>query len=253
MNDENAHKGFCSPVAAGFKEDAHKVRYDLVPPFALEQLAKVYTYGALKYGDDNYRCGMRWSRIYAALERHIQAWRKGEDYDAESGQMHLASVAWCAFSLMEYFAYRQDLDDRAGLMPEVWKPFIGDSRWEVSSHGRVRNAKTGKVRKLSTQSGGYPCFTYRVPGSRSYRLCLVHRKVAEAFWTGKELARDEVVNHRDGQRGNNHFCNLEVGTQRGNMIAARRLNPEFWAAKDANSGDALRATGGVMNRKGGKK
>lgn len=100
----------------GRKDDTGKLRYDLIPPFALEQLARVYTYGATKYADNNWRGGLKWSRVYAALERHIQAWRKGEDLDPESKEMHLASVAWAAFTLMEYSVFKKDLDDRGDLL-----------------------------------------------------------------------------------------------------------------------------------------
>jgi hypothetical protein len=96
----------------GKKNDAGKLRYDLIPPHALEALAFVYTVGADKYGDYNWLKGMKWGRILAAMQRHIEAWRKGEKTDAADKQHHLASVAWCAFALMEYERLGVGEDDR---------------------------------------------------------------------------------------------------------------------------------------------
>lgn len=84
------------------KNDQGKLRYDLIPPESLRELARVYTIGAHKYADDNWKNGLDRKRIEAALFRHFEAARAGETFDPEDGQRHLASVAWCAFALMWY-------------------------------------------------------------------------------------------------------------------------------------------------------
>ncbi len=84
------------------KNDTGKLRFDLIPPYALEKLAYVYTIGAAKYGDNNWLRGMDRGRIVAAMLRHINRWQKGETVDPDDGRHPLASVAWCAFALMEY-------------------------------------------------------------------------------------------------------------------------------------------------------
>jgi len=96
----------------GYKLDVDKLRYDLIPPYALEALAYVYTVGAKKYGDDNYLKGMSYRRVFGALLRHAFAWLKGRSIDPEDGQHPLASVAWCAFALMEYERLGVGVDDR---------------------------------------------------------------------------------------------------------------------------------------------
>lgn len=98
--------------SSGRKDDAGKLRYDLIPPYALEALTYVYTIGAKKYDDHNWLKGMKWSRVTAALMRHLEAWRAGEINDKEDGQHHLASVAWCAFALMVYEKEQLGEDDR---------------------------------------------------------------------------------------------------------------------------------------------
>jgi len=86
----------------GKKNDAGKLRFDLIPPHALEALAYVYTIGAAKYGDNNWLKGIDRGRILAAMYRHINHWQKGVTVDPDDGQHPLASVAWCCFALMEY-------------------------------------------------------------------------------------------------------------------------------------------------------
>lgn len=100
---------------SGRKEDTGKLRYDLIPVDPLEKLAYVYTIGAKKYGDNNWRSGIAYSRIIAALMRHLEAWRAGRTVDPDDGQHPLASVAWCALTLMEYENTRPEFDDRPGL------------------------------------------------------------------------------------------------------------------------------------------
>jgi hypothetical protein len=94
------------------KFDGEKLRFDLVPPLPLEQLVKVYGMGAKKYKDHNWRRGLRWSRAFAAIMRHLWAWWKGETHDPESGISHLAHAAWGCFSLMEYEQTHPEFDDR---------------------------------------------------------------------------------------------------------------------------------------------
>jgi|SRR3990167_731167 len=95
----------------GVKNDSGKLRYDLVPPGPYAELAKTYTIGAKKYGDLNYRKGIKWRRLFAAMIRHAEAWRRGESLDPEDGQHHLAAVAWAAFTLMEFESIYPEGDD----------------------------------------------------------------------------------------------------------------------------------------------
>lgn len=75
----------------GRKYDDGKLRYDLIPSECMEALARILTYGANKYEANNWQnLEDYYNRYYAANERHIQKWRQGEDYDQESGELHLA-------------------------------------------------------------------------------------------------------------------------------------------------------------------
>lgn len=95
------------------KDDAGKLRFDLIPPEALEALAYVYTIGAVKYDDNNWRRGgLKFGRMFAAMQRHAMKWQRGETTDSEDGQHHLASVAWYALSLLILEKEQPADDDR---------------------------------------------------------------------------------------------------------------------------------------------
>ncbi len=96
----------------GRKDDTGKARFDLFPVKPLFKVAEVYTIGAKKYDDRNWERGIKWGRIFAAMLRHAWNWWRGEKLDPEDGQHHLASVAWCALTLMEFEETHPELDDR---------------------------------------------------------------------------------------------------------------------------------------------
>lgn len=99
----------------GVKHDGNKPRMDLISPYALEELAKVLTSGATRYGEHNWRGGLKNSRLLAAALRHINAHQRGETYDnGEGGSQtyHLSNAFACVMMLLENMAIRPELDDR---------------------------------------------------------------------------------------------------------------------------------------------
>lgn len=94
-------------------------RFDLVPGRPLRMLAEHYGRGANKYprvaDTDNWRLGFPFSSSIAALQRHLNAYTTGEDYDPELGSHHLVAVAWHAFTLLEFIStpgFAERFDDR---------------------------------------------------------------------------------------------------------------------------------------------
>ena len=87
----------------GMKFDSGKPQYGLFPPFALDEIAKVLTYGAEKYAPNNWRHVENSSkRYFDAAQRHMWAIARGEVNDPESGFPHAAHAATCLLFLMEY-------------------------------------------------------------------------------------------------------------------------------------------------------
>jgi len=87
---------------AGVKYDQEKERYDLVPVFAMEEVAKVLTAGAAKYDDENWRKVPNATRRYfSATQRHLAWVRKGQTHDSETGLHHYAHAITNLMFLLE--------------------------------------------------------------------------------------------------------------------------------------------------------
>jgi hypothetical protein len=87
------------------KYDEGKPNIALIPPEALLDIAKVFTFGAKKYGANNWRIDgahTSWSRTYGSIQRHLTSWLAGEDVDPESGESHLTHAATQIMILMTY-------------------------------------------------------------------------------------------------------------------------------------------------------
>lgn len=96
----------------GLRYNEDKVRHDLLEPYAINELAKVFTAGAKKYSDGNWLKGMAWSKMVASLKRHINAFERGEDFDPETGLYHMAHAAWNALGIISYYKFHPKLDNR---------------------------------------------------------------------------------------------------------------------------------------------
>jgi hypothetical protein len=86
---------------AGFKYDSGKTRWELLPMETVEELAKVMTYGATKYPDDNWKkLENAEDRYFAAAMRHLSKHRAGELVDEDSGLLHAAHAACCLLMVL---------------------------------------------------------------------------------------------------------------------------------------------------------
>lgn len=107
---------------------------------------------------------------------------------------------------------------------EIWKPIKGYVNYEVSNLGNVRSKdrivlmKNGRKRfresktlaKAINNKGYLVVSIYNLRAERS--VVRVHRVVAEGFVSGKTKIRNQV-NHKDGNKLNNHVDNLEWCSQ----------------------------------------
>lgn len=96
---------------------------------------------------------------------------------------------------------------------EEWRQCDKFNNYEVSSEGRVRNKKTGRIIKTSINERGYEYVCLRDNGLQYTRR--VHRLIADSFIEGDHDKLD--VAHLDGDRSNNRVDNLIVKTRSENM------------------------------------
>ena len=86
----------------GSKHDSGKPLMGAVPPNALLAVARVLTFGAEKYGRDNWRkVENAETRYLDAALRHINAYQRGELVDPESGESHLAHAVCSLMFMLE--------------------------------------------------------------------------------------------------------------------------------------------------------
>ncbi len=102
----------CERSSVGIQHDQDKLRWDLVPMDALEEVVRVFTVGCEKYEDENWRKGISWKRMFGSIMRHAKAWMIGEDIDEETGCHHLACVACRCLMLLWYVKHQSQFDDR---------------------------------------------------------------------------------------------------------------------------------------------
>lgn len=103
------------PVRNGsgaMKFDSDKPRYDLIDSEAIDELAKVLTFGAKKYEAHNWRRGINITRLCAALLRHIFSFLRGESNDPETGLSHVAHAMCCCMFILWTMKHKPDMDDR---------------------------------------------------------------------------------------------------------------------------------------------
>ena len=106
-------------------------------------------------------------------------------------------------------------------MKETWAklvyPNIPDNvnRFEISTHGRLKNCLTQHIYKQSILNSGY-CSVRVTLGSRNNKVnIIIHKAVAYTFLNNHNCLPE--VNHKDGNKQNNHVDNLEWCTSHDNQ------------------------------------
>lgn len=103
---------FLTNKGNAIRYNQNKLRYDLVEPNAFKDFVEVLTDGAKKYYDRNWEKGFSWTSVLASLKRHIAAFELGEDYDPESGRLHVAHAACNIHFLNAFYHIFPQGDDR---------------------------------------------------------------------------------------------------------------------------------------------
>lgn len=98
------------------------MRYDLMPAQGLEEVHKVLNSKLENHEPNQWRKGISWSEILSNLEKHLNAVKRGEDYD-KTGLLNIAHVAEEALILAEYYKTFPQGDDR--IIGVSTKPVVG--------------------------------------------------------------------------------------------------------------------------------
>ncbi len=110
--EEMREDGINAVLVGGKKNDSDKTRMELLPIEALEEIAKVFTFGAKKYDDWNWQKGFKSSRLVGSTMRHLFVWLKGENLDPESGLSHMSHCGCNVLMLIWFITKSRGIDDR---------------------------------------------------------------------------------------------------------------------------------------------
>jgi len=89
---------------AFLKFDDGKVLMSLVDPAFVVGVAKILTYGSVKYAPNNWQLNTNIERYKDALLRHTYSYLDGEMLDPESSLPHLDHMA-CNLMFLRYFEH----------------------------------------------------------------------------------------------------------------------------------------------------
>lgn len=99
----------------------NKPKYQLLEPVSEREEVKVYSKGAEKYEDDNWKKGQSFRSSIGSLKRHISKFEMGEDFDHDFDKKstdkwglthHLAHISWQAKTLLWQYYNARENDDR---------------------------------------------------------------------------------------------------------------------------------------------
>lgn len=126
VKDSGARQDF----STGSKRDTRKGkgRYDLIPAYPLQRLAKHYENGASKYFEWNWILGQPLSRYIDSAMRHLNDIKMGKN-----DEDHESAVAWNIFSYIETKRLIEE-----GQLPEE----LNDMVFFVADARRLINGET---------------------------------------------------------------------------------------------------------------
>lgn len=102
---------------------------------------------------------------------------------------------------------------------EVWKTMKEHKNYEISNYGKIRNKKTGRIRKTTINNKGYEqILVYINKKPKSY---YVHRVVANNFIDNPNNFKE--INHMDENKLNNKIDNLEWCDSKYNLLYGTRV------------------------------
>ena len=90
---------------------------------------------------------------------------------------------------------------------EIWKELKTNPRYLISNYGNIKNKKTNKPIKTYLRDGYYRVVLFNPHDGKRQEIKNVHRLVAESFL--ENINNYPCVNHKDENKLNNYYENLE--------------------------------------------
>lgn len=102
---------------------------------------------------------------------------------------------------------------------EIWKDIPEyEGYYQISNYGNIKNVKTNRLLIGDINNAGYRRIVLYKPKTKRF---FIHRLVALNFCDG--YSENLVVNHKDGNKLNNNYLNLEWVTRSENDLHAEKL------------------------------
>lgn len=115
-------------------------------------------------------------------------------------------------------------------LTEEWRPIAGyEGIYSISSIGRARNDRTGRILKPALSSWGRDYLLFRPSTGNKARNLQIHVEVAKAFLGPRPVGH--VVNHKNGIKTDNRAENLEYVTRLGNEKHAADNALKAWGER----------------------
>lgn len=95
-------------------------------------------------------------------------------------------------------------------MKEIWKDIYGyEELYQISNFGRVKSLKYGKEQILKPRKDKYGYLRVGLSKDGKVKNCQIHRLVANAFIPNDDDLFKTEINHKDENKENNIYTNLE--------------------------------------------
>ena len=120
-------------------------------------------------------------------------WFKVNHIDGDIKNCHIDNLTW-----------EEDVEEWDIMQYPTWIPY---GKYAISSWGRAKNIKTGRILVCPNNDKGYPRMNFYVDNKLRERS--VHQLVASHFVYNEHPDRFTQINHIDGDTTNNHYTNLE--------------------------------------------
>jgi hypothetical protein len=104
--------GNSKTVIQGDRFNDGKLKWSLVDLDTFEPMVRVLEFGAKKYAAHNWKNGLKTTEIVESLQRHINAFMRGENIDPESGLPHIGHMQCNLMFLSYMMQFRPDMDNR---------------------------------------------------------------------------------------------------------------------------------------------